>query len=77
MDAGVRPEPDELEVVVVSDGRLSEGSLQLFGKDDAWVRKILKKENTPLKEVFILTVNNTGNYTLVKKQNAAKKGVSS
>ena len=77
VDAGVRPEPDELEVVVVSDGRLSEGSLQLFGKDDAWVRKILKKENTPLKEVFILTVNNTGNYTLVKKQNAAKKGVSS
>ena len=62
VDAGVRPEPDELEVVVVSDGRLSEGSLQLFGKDDAWVRKIL---------------NNTGNYTLVKKQNAAKKGVSS
>ena len=60
VDAGVRPEPDELEVVVVSDGRLSEGSLQLFGKDDAWVRKILKKENTPLKEVFILTVNNTG-----------------
>ena len=77
VDAGVRPEPDELEVVVVSDGRLSEGSLQLFGKDDAWVRKILKKENTPLKEVFILTVNNTGNYTLVNKQNAAKKGVSS
>lgn len=68
VDAGIRPKDDGLEVVVVSDGKLSAGSMQLCGRDAAWVREILQKEKTSLNEVFILTVNSSGDYTLIQKE---------
>lgn len=72
-DAGIVPKDGGLEVVVVSDGRISGGSLQLCGKDTAWVQKTLQKEKTPLNEVFILTVNISGQYTLITKQKSSRK----
>lgn len=69
-DAGVKPKDGGLEVVAVSDGVLSEGSLSLCGKDDAWVKRCLQKEKTSLRDVFILTVDSTGTYTLIKKEDA-------
>ncbi len=77
LDMGIQPQDNGLEVVVVSDGRISSGSLQLCGKDSAWVEKTLKKEKTALKEVFILTANSTGQYTLIRKQDNKRKGVAS
>ncbi len=77
LDMGIQPQDNGLEVVVVSDGRISTGSLQLCGKDSAWVEKTLKKEKTALKEVFILTANSTGQYTLIRKQDNKRKGVAS
>ena len=75
-DAGIEPQDGGLEVVVVSDGQLSDASLRLFGKDGNWVEKTLKKEKTALDEVFILTVNDTGKYTLVKKGKGSEKEAS-
>lgn len=74
VDAGVRPRDDGLEVVVISDGQLSENSLRLCGKNEVWVQKVLRKEKTPQREVFILTVNSAGDYTLIQKERVKKKG---
>lgn len=74
IDAGIEPQDSGLEVVVVSDGQLSDASLRLFGKDRAWVKNTLQKEKVTLKEVFILTVNSAGAYTLVKKGSHTEKG---
>ena len=76
VDAGIEPQDGGLEVVVVSDGQLSDASLRLFGKDGDWVEKTLKKEKTALDEVFILTVNDTGKYTLVNKGQGSEKEAS-
>ncbi|MGN0479201.1 MAG: DUF421 domain-containing protein [Hominenteromicrobium sp.] len=73
VDAGIRPRDDGLEVVVISDGRLSEGSMQLCGKNTAWVQRVLQKEKTPMNEVFILTVNSAGRYTLIRKESVRKE----
>ena len=74
VDVGIKPREDGLEVVVVNDGQLSQSSMRLCGKNATWVHKILQKEKTPMHEVFILTVNSAGDYTLIPKENMKKKG---
>lgn len=74
-DMGVKVKDEGLEVVVVSDGDLSVGSMHLCGKNEEWVHSILKSEAVPLSEVFILTVNTAGRYTLIRRDGSLKKGV--
>ena len=65
--AGVKANPRELEVVVVSDGEISESSLHICEKDKKWVEQELKKANTALREVFIMTVKNGRLGRIVKR----------
>ena len=74
-DMGVKVKDEGLEVVVVSDGGLSVGSMHLCGKNEEWIHSILKSEAVPLPEVFILTVNTAGHYTLIRRDGSLKKGV--
>ena len=74
-DMGVKVKDEGLEVVVVSDGDLSVGSMHLCGKNEEWIYSILKSEAVPLPEVFILTVNTAGHYTLIRRDGSLKKGV--
>lgn len=73
-DAGVMPDENELEVVLVSDGCFSEASMELAGWDRERVEKLLQNEKTPQREVFILTGDRTGAYTLIRKTGAPRKG---
>lgn len=56
------------DFVLISDGVLSTDVLQLSGHNEQWVKKTLKKEKTTMNEVFLLTLDPYGNYTLVKKE---------
>lgn len=67
-DAGITPKDGGPDFVLICDGRISASSLQLCGKDEKWLRTLLKKENTALPEVFILAANNAGEYVLVRKE---------
>jgi len=71
-DVGIKPPDPGLETVAISDGKISPNALEISGKNQAWLKKILKQEKTPLEEVFILTVNTVGDYTLIRKENARK-----
>lgn len=77
VDAGIKPQESGLEVVVISDGRLSSASLQLCGKNRKWVEKTLEKEGVALSDVFIFAVNDAGQYTLIRKQNVKEKEAAS
>lgn len=60
---------DELpEVVVISDGEISGGSLRLCGKTEQWVADTLKANNTTLHDVFIMTVKRNGEYKIIGKR---------
>ncbi len=66
--AGVKVKPELLEVVVVSDGELSESSLRLCGKDAAWARERVKAAGLRLSDVFIMTARRDGKYQIVAKE---------
>ncbi len=70
--AGVKAPPEALEVVVVSDGHISEHSLELCGKSPHWLREQLKFQGTELSDVFIMTARADGRHLIIKKQ--PKKG---
>ncbi len=65
--ASVKVKPELLEVVVVSDGELSESSVHLCGKDDAWVEKQVKAAGLTLGQVFLMTASRDGNFRIVVK----------
>lgn len=66
--AGVNAPQESLEVVVISDGRISENSLKLCGRDPHWLREQLRCQGTQLSEVFIMTARTDGKQLIIKKQ---------
>ncbi len=67
-DAGIEPSENGPDLIVVSDGRILNAALKVSGKSDSWLRELLQKEKTPINEVFILTVDPSGKYNLIKKE---------
>lgn len=65
--AGVKADPASLEVVVVSDGRLSQSSLRLVGKTPAWAREQAKNAGLGLSQVFIMTARPGGKCQVIPK----------
>ena len=66
--AGVKVKPDYLELVVVSDGELSESSLKLCGKDADWVRRHIAAAGLTQRDVFLMTARLDGQYHIVPKE---------
>ena len=56
-----------LELVVVSDGEISDHSLKLCGKTRQWVMEKIKAKNLRLSDIFIMTADITDNFTIVEK----------
>lgn len=67
-DMGIKANEEGIETVVVSDGELCPNSLTLCKKDSDWVKKTLASESTELSQVFIMTANTAGKYTVIKKE---------
>ena len=67
---GLEVEDDEtLPVILINDGRVLRQHLTDCGKDEAWLKKILKKERlSSPKEVFLLTLDENGQTTCIKKE---------
>ncbi len=59
---------DEFEVVVISDGEIAEGSMNVCGVTKSWINKILKKNGIDVKDVFIMTANSEHSYNIIKKE---------
>lgn len=68
--AGVKVDPASLEVVVVSDGKLSMHSLELVGKTPAWAREQAAHAGLPLSQVFIMTARPGGKCQVIPKEGA-------
>lgn len=61
-----------LPVVLINDGRLLRRNLAAQGLDEAWLRKTLREEGlTSHREAFLLTLDETGRVTCVKKEDGA------
>jgi len=56
-----------LELVVVSDGEISDHSLKLCGKTRQWVMEKIETKNFKLSDIFIMTADITDKFTIVEK----------
>lgn len=65
--AGVKANQEALEAVVVSDGKISQKSLELCGHDPAWLREQLKDQGARLEDVFIMTARTDGKQQIIRK----------
>lgn len=65
--AGVKVKNEPLEVVVISDGEISESSLKLCGRDRHWLLEALKANGIGLSDVFIMTARQNGKYRIIEK----------
>lgn len=68
--AGVKATSEALEVVVVSDGKISQNSLRLCGRDPVWLREQLRFQGVELADVFIMTVRTDGQQRVIRKEKA-------
>ena len=60
MDTGI-------EAVVINDGQFLDNSIKLCSTSRKELSNILQKNNTSLKDVFIMTYDKTGDYNIIKK----------
>lgn len=80
-DMNISPSPSDISIEVIYDGLIIEEHLKWFKKDKKWLKKELKKRNiNDPSEVFLATMDNTGNFyadkydDLMRKENITKDG---
>ena len=64
---GLNPPDKGIEVVVISDGEFSDFSMRLCGKSRQWVTEMIQHHHIPVSEVFIMTANSAGDYTIIPR----------
>ncbi len=67
-DLNITINDNGIDAVVINDGEILDNSIKLCQTDKDKVIKILNKEQTKLNDVFIMTLNCSGDYKIIKKQ---------
>lgn len=70
-DMNIQIEDNKIETVVISDGKVLDNSLKLCNKNRDDINNILTKANVKQRQIFIMTLDGIGNYSIIKKE--AKK----
>ncbi|MBR1765283.1 MAG: DUF421 domain-containing protein [Ruminococcus sp.] len=55
-------------MLVAADGELMPDALRAIGRDVKWARKMLHAENCREEDVFIMTAERSGSYTVIKRE---------
>ena len=66
-DAGIKSQDEGICHAVIVDGEINESNLKLSGKNEAWLTSTLRARNINMKEIFLLTVNDTDQTTIIYK----------
>ena len=69
-EAGVKVEDNKPEAVVVSDGKLLREGLSMCQKDERKVVNILSENHIPMGSVFLMTMDGSGAYRIIRKEEA-------
>lgn len=55
-------------LLVVDNGTLIGGALDLLGADKKWLDKVLKKESCRIEDIYIMTADSEKNYNIIQKE---------
>ena len=67
-EAGIPVKDQHLPVTVVGDGYLYRENLQVAGKDERWLQKILKAQKATLEQTWLLTVDSADKVLFIRKE---------
>lgn len=71
MDADITPKKQFLPYTVIADGYLYADNLALSGKDETWLRQVLKQHDSDIRSTWLLTVDASDRVLLIKKEGSA------
>ena len=66
-DMNIKIEDTGIETVIINDGEFLNNSIRLAQTNIKQINKILNKEKTKLKDIFIMTYDRSGKYTIIRK----------
>lgn len=66
-DMNITIQDTGIETVIINDGEFLNNSIKLVNKSTTEIKKILKNEKTNIKDIFIMTYNQNGDYRIIKK----------
>lgn len=67
-DLDIKSQKEGLMLPVISDGRLIKETLVSLSTDEKSVKSILKKKNSKISDVFLMTLDRYGNYNIINKE---------
>ena len=67
-DMSVNCEDADPPVMVIADGEVSNAALRYLGLDDKWLESVLKAKGTKVGDVFIMTAESGGSYTIIERE---------
>lgn len=67
-DMNLKPKEEALAIPVISDGKIIDESLKALGTDRKALESKLKDNKTEAKNVFLMTLDRNGKYTIIKKR---------
>ena len=71
------PPDSGMPVVVISDGRFSQWAMELLSLTEEWVKEILIQNSLPQEQVFLMTVDKSRRYFILRKEDAASSAAAS
>ena len=66
-DLDVKTAKANLNLAIISDGKINEYSLSLCSLDKKWLNKTLEENKTKINEIFIMTANQSKKFNIIKK----------
>lgn len=70
--AGLNPPSGIIDMVVVSDGAISDWALEVCGLDKAWLHATLQQKRIALQDVFVMTANRNREVQIIPRQIGGK-----
>lgn len=67
-DAGIPTPSQHLPITVISDGKLIRSNLEKSGKDDTWLRQVLKDKESTVAQTWLLTVDEGNHIRFYRKE---------
>lgn len=69
-DLKIKKAPECLPLPAITDGKIIKESLSALSTDEKGLLEILNKEGVDVNEVFLMSLDRYGNYTLIRKDGA-------
>ncbi len=68
-DINLSPADNGMPFAVVCDGKIIENALKESGKDEKFIRDTVNSQNIAMKNIMIMTVDNSGAVQIIRKDN--------